>query len=271
MMMISSLIVINFSGLFRKSEITTGENFKLDFIKSVKVCDNLFAVASSSSSSSSGLKSYNMSTSYYSRHQAFLEAVETSLLSTGENLEGHSGLLKEQTMVLHYLSGHSFVRSICETGFNSGHSSFNYLTANPNASIYSFDLGAHNYSHLMHAYLNRSFHGRINMRFGNSEHTIPQFVEENPDVKCDVMLVDGGHNYDVAHADILNFSRMANLQRNVIVFDDFPTGGGGQLGKAWSHAVKKGIVTELMRCPFKVLPVDQVDRGFIIGKFIRSS
>ena len=38
------------------------------------------------------------------------------------------------------------VHTICETGFNAGHSSLIWLLANPTAKVYSFDLGEHDYS-----------------------------------------------------------------------------------------------------------------------------
>ena len=43
------------------------------------------------------------------------------------------------------VSSNNNIRTICETGFNLGHSSLLWLTSNRNAKVYSFDLGKHKY------------------------------------------------------------------------------------------------------------------------------
>jgi len=56
------------------------------------------------------------------------------------------------------------------------------------------------------------------------------------------MLVDGGHVYDVARADIANFAKLANLENNVMLFDDHPSTWSSAFGKAWDGIIAAGVV-----------------------------
>ena len=51
--------------------------------------------------------------------------------------------------------------------------------------------------------------------FGNSQITLPKFVElvraTEPALTCDIVLVDGGHRYELTWDDITNFGKLAIL------------------------------------------------------------
>ena len=137
------------------------------------------------------------------------------------------------------------VKTICEIGFNSGHSASVWLAvrpsnffphfffsgskkssaeeivgrrgkdshfsfffslenkqANPNAKVIMFDLWEHAYAPRAEAWLRSqaaAAHGiqdgdaRLTVVKGSSLDTVPQFAADNPDVKCDLISVDGGH------------------------------------------------------------------------------
>jgi len=89
-------------------------------------CDNLFV--------GTPLEQYNMSSLYWSLYHKFQAAVPKR-----RHFEGHSGKYIQQTKALHYLAARPSIRHICETGFNMGHSSFNFLTSNPKVIVHSFD------------------------------------------------------------------------------------------------------------------------------------
>ena len=161
------------------------------------------------------------------------------------------------------------MRSVCETGFNLGHSSFNYLTANGRAVVHSFDLGSHRYARKMAAYVSRQFPGRFYAHFGDSTETVPEFARAHPDHRCQLIYVDGGHTYPVAMADLLNLAAMADVDDgNVVVFDDYPTQleFSRPLGWAWENVRRWGYVRELLRCS---LGNQQFQRGFVIGTVVR--
>jgi hypothetical protein len=80
--------------------------------------------------------------------------------------------LPTQYRVLHYLASRPHVRQICETGFNFGHSSFNFLTANTRTMVQSFDIGHHQYTGFMINYLTSLFPKRLSVELGDSKETV---------------------------------------------------------------------------------------------------
>ena len=77
-----------------------------------------------------------------------------------QDVEGHSGSYIPQTAMYLKLASLPFVKTICETGFNAGHSTLVWLTAQNNTNVYSFDLGEHEYGRPMADFLSSKFPGR---------------------------------------------------------------------------------------------------------------
>ena len=155
----------------------------------------------------------------------------------------------------------SFVKTVCETGFNAGHSTLIWLLANPNVKVYSFDLNRHPCTAPMADYLKNRFQGRLDVTYGNSTETLPVFRRENPDVKCDYIIVDGGHTADVASSDLENFYRMAN-RMNIVLFDNHPD--KYRMGISWEVLKWRGVLTEYFRCQY----LDSNEHGFTFGQYI---
>ena len=55
---------------------------------------------------------------------------------------------------------------------------------------------------------------------GDSTKTLVQFMAEHPDVKCDVISVDGAHSKHFPDKDLNNFKYLANYP-NVVLIDDY--------------------------------------------------
>lgn len=186
-----------------------------------------------------------------------------------ERIEGHSGLKCCQRNFYYLLAKEPWIKTICETGFNAGHGTFNWLIANPNVKVYSFDLGNHDYSISIANYFYRKFPGRFELILGDSTESLPKFRKQNPHIKCDIISIDGGHTYDVAKADFINFKSMSS-KRNIVVFDDWP-----QIwypndkwtpvtsGPVWEELEENGLIKEYFKCGFKSNRM----RGFSIGAF----
>lgn len=185
----------------------------------------------------------------------------------GEITEGHSAQIDAQYKTIHYVTRKRHVRTVCETGFNLGHSSFNYLTANKRLVVHSFDLGKYRFAWRMSAYLKRKFPNRFFIHFGDSRETIPIFMGENPGLQCDFILVDGGHAYSEAMSDLRNLAMIANLQGNLIMLDDYPTNWGASFGRSWDEMIQAGIIKEIMRCTCAY--DDGTQRGFTIGRVVK--
>ncbi len=181
-------------------------------------------------------------------------------------LEGHSGKFPEQILTYIHIVRIPFIRTVCETGFNAGHSTFTWLSANPNVHVYSFDMGKHRYSKPMAEFLSTMFPGRLTLTWGDSTKTLPLFCEQNPDVRCDLVSVDGGHSFEVAQADINNFRRMAN-RKNVLVFDDYPAPMFDPvLGPIWEGGKKNKTIKENFKCNRGYFARNS--HGFSVGQYL---
>src|SRR4249919_131418 len=91
---------------------------------------------------------------------------------------------------LEYLAGvarRTGVRLIGEIGFNAGLSSYTFLEANPEATVYSFDLGEHRYVQPAKEYIDREFPGRHHLILGDSLQTVPEFHRQHPELRFDVI------------------------------------------------------------------------------------
>ena len=110
-------------------------------------------------------------------------------------------------------------------------------------------------------YLNRTFPGRFHITFGDSLKTVPRFAARHPEVKCDVILVDGGHTTNVAIGDLRNFRKLVNVERNVLVLDDinYPS-----LTTAWNQAQAAGLTVQRLCC------TDQIarERSYVVGYYV---
>ena len=128
---------------------------------------------------------------------------------------------------------------VCEVGFNLGHSSLLWLlNPNPNVKVLAFDLGEHSYSKTAAKYLKGRFgEDRIEVIFGDSTKTIPNYTGTT---KCDLIFVDGGHTFEIAHSDITSFSRLARSnEHTVLIVDDI---NQDEVEEGWEKATHEGKV-----------------------------
>jgi predicted O-methyltransferase YrrM len=158
-------------------------------------------------------------------------------------IEGSSS--KAEQKYLASLAAPKSVKLIFEIGFNAGFSSVNFLLANPRAEVYSFDTGHHECVQPAKKYIDRHFPGRHHLILGDSRRTVPAFAGENPDLKFDLIFVDGGHMYKVALADLENCRQLARPDTPVVM-DDLtpwlPYGIGPAL--AWRKMIRRGHIVQ---------------------------
>jgi hypothetical protein len=111
------------------------------------------------------------------------------------------------------------VRHICEVGFNAGHSTALWLSANPTATVDTFDIFNPHLTGFMRPnllLLQRLFPGRLTAHVGDSLRTIPAANLLPP---CDLVHVDGRHSYDNTRQDTINFMRISRPS-TLYLFDD---------------------------------------------------
>lgn len=160
------------------------------------------------------------------------------------HVEGH--MQKAQARWFHQLlRRHSTLRDVMEIGFNTGHSAYLFLATCPEAKMVSFDLGDHDYVAVAKALIDRLFPGRHELITGDSTETVPRYVAEHEGRRFELCYVDGGHDYDVARADLFNCQALA-AERALVVMDDLVPSeafGKGPV-RAWEEAATAGIIAE---------------------------
>lgn len=130
--------------------------------------------------------------------------------------------------------------TVCEVGFNMGHSALYWLIVGA-SRVLSFDLGEHAYISPAATWLTERFPGRVQVIVGDSRVTVPSFHAMWPDVRCDLIFVDGGHTEAAAEADLRNFEPMANRTHHIVLMDDVDN---PDVARAWDNLLASGRAVE---------------------------
>uniref|UniRef100_A0A7S2TZI9 Class I SAM-dependent methyltransferase n=1 Tax=Lotharella oceanica TaxID=641309 RepID=A0A7S2TZI9_9EUKA len=191
--------------------------------------------------------------------------------------EGHSGQMTVERQAYVAVAQLPCVRRICEIGFNGGHSAGLWLRAAPQADVLMFDLWNYTYNSRGEAFLRDSANGqkfgladadrRLTIVKGSSLTTVPAYAREHPDVKCDVLSVDGGHFEDIARADLWSMFNLANRNFHVLLLDDTNCEGfwcNGPIA-ALQHAMSLGLVRYIAG-----ITEENVGRGLSILQYVKS-
>lgn len=155
--------------------------------------------------------------------------------------EGHITSSSKALSMYYEIARSPLVNTICEVGFNAGHSTAIFLNANPKAQILSFDIGQFDYTIKQAELATELFGDRFHITWGDSRESIPTFREMHPEVQCDLISVDGDHSTEGTLADLENFHKMATC-RNWVLMDD---AGWNSTNTAWQMAKDKGILTQV--------------------------
>jgi hypothetical protein len=116
----------------------------------------------------------------------------------------------------------------------------------------SFDVGHHDVVGHAKDFIDQRYPGRHELVLGDSKLTLPLYRERHPEVRFDLIFIDGGHDLETVRSDIANFGSMGRPGTAVVVDDLMPwyRFGTGPT-RAWDEAVAQG----------RLIPVDLFQDG----------
>jgi len=158
---------------------------------------------------------------------------------------GEGSSSAEELLYLTLLARGIGARLIAEIGFNAGCSSYSLLRYAPDATVVSFDLGEHASVAVNKKLIDKMFPGRHTLITGDSRETVPAFAADNPDLRFDLIFIDGGHHYEAARADIVNMRALSSNSTAIVMDDLVPwqSYGAGPT-KAWEEAIDDNFVRQ---------------------------
>ena len=119
----------------------------------------------------------------------------------------------------------------CEVGMNGGHSAAVALLASSSSQVHSFDMQEWKYSAIVADFLSQTFPDRFHAYNGSSFVTVPNYIKNSENPRCDVALIDGMHTYEGAMQDLTNFYNGAMACNHYLFYDDIYAGSGRALEK----------------------------------------
>ena len=134
----------------------------------------------------------------------FRAQVERYLYHGAQAARGNYGLLQGTT-------------TVCETGVFKGESAATWLCSHPSTHLYAFD---YKIDPTVRGVLPRLFPGRVQLFEGSSVKTLPAFQRSQPEVRCAIASIDGGHFGFVPLHDLYNFAAMTIPNRSLVLIDE---------------------------------------------------
>jgi predicted O-methyltransferase YrrM len=107
-------------------------------------------------------------------------------------------------------------------------------------------------------YIDSKYPGRFQLVKGDPLTTVPEFANKHADVNFDLIVIDGGHEYQVALQDIINMGYLARSD-TILIMDDICF---EPVNRAWNECIKNGLIEEFERrtdCGF----------GWARGRYLR--
>jgi hypothetical protein len=140
-----------------------------------------------------------------------------------------------------------------------------------------FDLWEHGYAARAEAFLKgpaaaglgiRDGARRLTIHKGDSRTTVRRFAGRHPDVKCDLISVDGGHEHDIAVDDIANMAGLA-APGAVLVIDDSACDAHWCVDAAVDHHARLGTIKRLFSVTEEPVIDEDEETGEEEAYFIR--
>ncbi|GMI44597.1 hypothetical protein TrCOL_g6457 [Triparma columacea] len=169
--------------------------------------------------------------------------LDDHLKAEGVNMtavEGKSHTYLDKVRLMKRLAQHEEVYTVCEVGFNAGHSALLWLASGVRR-VLSFELGQYPYSAKAISWLSKRYSGRFQVVMGDSLESVPAFHKMWPEERCNLLFVDGGHRYQHATGDLENFRQMRNESFHFLLVDDT---NQAEVAMAWRDYKDRGLARE---------------------------
>ncbi len=208
--------------------------------------------------------------------QTFANECEKLLLSaSGEKYQATDGSVvgSNRAEMTFLLSRGPNVRTVCETGFNAGSSALIWLSNEYVSQVISFDLMEADYKRNAFSILSQNFPGRLIVIRGATGQTLPEFAKANPQIRCDIVLIDGGHNGEVPYWDAVALRSMSD-KNTIVIWDDYTLEGKcsycRDVRRASDRLVseKKSIITACFNTCLHSSNTCENDHFFCVGRFL---
>ena len=108
------------------------------------------------------------------------------------------------------------IKNILEIGFLAGHSADMFLKLNESVVVHSFDNIGFQSVAAGKKYIDQLYPERHILIKGDSKESLPKFIKTN-NIKFDIILIDGGYDYDTVISDITNCKNLATSDTILIV------------------------------------------------------
>ena len=129
--------------------------------------------------------------------------------------------------------------TVCEVGFNAGHSAHIWLRQIPNAHLHIFDLLGLPHSRASAAFLHATHPRRATFHVGDSITTIARYarqVANGTSSPCDLWFIDGAHTGDTPRLDLEH--ALASARPGAVVVADDVTVGWFAVKRPWDALIK---------------------------------
>ena len=168
--------------------------------------------------------------------------------------------------IKHYFSDIKKINNVLEIGFLAGHSAEMFLKINKELNITSFDLGTFQSIDIGKQYIDMKYPNRHKLIKGDSKKTILEFIKKQPK-KFDIILIDGGYEYETVVSDITNCKYLAHPDTLLIVNNVLHNNGyikywNKEPTKIWNKLVNDKVVIKKEHMDINT------GRGSVIGKYI---
>jgi hypothetical protein len=203
---------------------------------------------------------------YLETYWDHIDAYKTAL---GLNNLLELSTVNEHDWILQEISRLPFVKTVCETGFGAGATSFQWLVGNEDVIVYSFDETKQNYSLEMVDFMSIEFPERFFLYPGDLTKMVKTFAQKREGrLKCDIIFIDSTQPADVIRENLKDFRRLANRVENMIVLNAHPRHSPDRdAHRVWLEYTGSGEITEHFRCYFSEFGNLGKETGLTVGSF----